>query len=449
MANPYLPNWEYIPDGEPRVFGDRVYIYGSHDRAGSDAFCDKVLKCWSAPVDDLNNWVCHGDIFHVADDRDHKSDTDWTTEANYLYAPDVVEKDGKYYLYAYIMNGRGCVGVSDKPEGPFKLLSKYKYNISEEITCNGWFIDPGVLVDDDGRVYIYCGYERSFLAEINGDNMYEVLDGTCIEHFIPNEDRPEEDFVGKETWFFEACSPRKVGDTYYMIYSPKRGSRLAYATADSPIGPYKYRGYIVDNGVDYPAGNDHGSIACINGQWYIFYHRMTNDTIMSRRACVEKIEILPDGTIPPVEMTSLGFQDSLNPYEITPAEIACVLKGGAFVTEKNVFERVITSIKNNCVMGYKYYDFGEDYSSKTMEFAMQVNGYGCECDVHILLDSEDGEEIGCLHVGLDGGTLSTVVKAVTGRHAVFLKVTAPYSGWTGTMFEGRQLFELKQFVFMK
>lgn len=449
MANPYLPNWEYIPDGEPRVFGNRVYIYGSHDKAGSDTFCDKVLKCWSAPVDDLNHWTCHGDIFHVADDRDHKSDTDWTTEINDLYAPDVVEKDGKYYLYAYIMNGRGCVGVSERPEGPFKLLSKYKYNLSEEITCNGWFIDPGVLVDDDGRVYIYCGFERSFLAEINSENMYEVLDDTCIEHFIPVEDRPEDGYIGKETWFFEACSPRKVGDTYYMIYSPKRGSRLAYATSDKPTGPYKYRGYIVDNGVDYPAGNDHGSIACINGQWYIFYHRMTNGTIMSRRACVEKIEILPDGTIPTVEMTSLGFQDALNPYEITPAEIACVLKGGALVTEKNVFERVITGIKDGCVMGYKYYDFGQDYSSKTMEFALHANGCGCDCDVHILLDSEDGEEIGCVHVGLDGGVLKTIVKAVTGRHAVFFKVTTNYTGWQGSWFDGRQLFELKQFVFMK
>ncbi|MBR3824331.1 MAG: family 43 glycosylhydrolase [Lachnospiraceae bacterium] len=449
MANPYLPKWEYIPDGEPRVFGDRVYIYGSHDRAGSVTFCDKVLKCWSASVHNLNDWICHGDIFHVADDRDHKSDTDWTSEINDLYAPDVVEKDGKYYLYAYIMNGRGCVAVSDRPEGPYRLLSKYKYNISEEITCNGWFIDPGVLVDDDGRTYIYCGFERSFLAEINSDNMYEVLDGTCIEHFIPVEDRPEDGFVGRETWFFEACSPRKVGDTYYMIYSPKKGSRLAYATSDNPIGPYRYRGYIVDNGVDYPGGNDHGSIACINGQWYIFYHRMTNGTIMSRRACVERIEILEDGTIPTVEMTSLGFQEALNPYEITPAEIACVLKGGAIVTEKNVFERVITQIKEGCIMGYKYYDFGEDYSSKTMEFAMQVYGLGCDCDVHILLDGEDGEEIGSVHVGPDSGVLTTIVKAVTGRHAVFLKVTTNYQGWQCGEISRRPLFDLKQFVFMK
>ena len=54
MPNPYLPLWEYIPDGEPRVFGDRIYVYGSHDTAGSDTFCDYVLKCWSAPVDGID-----------------------------------------------------------------------------------------------------------------------------------------------------------------------------------------------------------------------------------------------------------------------------------------------------------------------------------------------------------------------------------------------------------
>ena len=74
MPNPYLPTWEYIPDGEPRVFGDRVYIYGSHDEAGSDHFCDYVLKCWSAPINNLNDWTCHGDIFHTQADRDHLSD---------------------------------------------------------------------------------------------------------------------------------------------------------------------------------------------------------------------------------------------------------------------------------------------------------------------------------------------------------------------------------------
>jgi len=447
--NPFLPLWEYIPDGEPRVFGDRVYIYGSHDKAGSDSFCDHKLKCWSAPLDNLGDWVCHGDIFHTIPDRDHPADTDWTDISNQLFAPDVVEKDGRYYLYAYIIGAKGCVAVSDRPEGPFTLLSKYKYTIPDSVCCDGWFIDPGVFVDDDGRTYIYCGFERSFMAEINSDNMYEVIDGSCIEHIIPCEVTETGGFDKTEKIFFEACSMRKVGDTYYLIYSPKQGTRLAYATSDKPTGPFTYRGYIVDNGVDYPGGNDHGSIAQINGQWYIFYHRMTNGSIMSRRACVEKIEILPDGSIPTVEMTSLGFEDSLSPYKITPADTACVLKGGAFVTEKNIFERVVTGIYDGCVMGWKYFDFGEDFSSKTMEFCAQINGMGADCTLHIHIDSEDGEEIGCCTIGHDGGTISAVVKNVTGRHAVFFRVSTPYQGWTADYFKGRQLFELRSFVFVK
>ena len=80
---------------------------------------------------------------------------------------------------------------------------------------------------------------------------------------------------------------------------------------------------------------------------------------------------------------------------------------------------------------------------------MQVKGCGCDCDVHILLDGEAGEEIGCVHVSLDDGVYQTIVKATTGRHAVFLKITTNYTGWQGEWFQGRQLFELKQFVFMK
>ena len=448
--NPYLPVWEYIPDGEPRVFGDRVYIYGSHDIAGANEFCDYVLKCWSAPVNDLNNWVCHGEIFRTVADAEHEASIDYGNDQTRLFAPDVVQgKDGKYYLYAYIVNAKGCVAVSDKPEGPFRLVSTYKYTIPDSVCCNGWFIDPGVLVDDDGRTFIYCGYEKSFLAEVNSDNMYEILDGTCIENFIPCEPTGQGNFSNKESLFFEACSPRKINGTYYMIYSPKPNycSRLAYATSDSPTGPYTYRGYIIDSGKDYPGGNDHGSVACINGQWYIFYHRMTNGTIMSRRGCVEKIEILPDGTIPPVETTSLGFEDSLLPYRITPADIACVLKGKAFITEHNIFERVIANIHEGDEIGYKYFDFGEDNSSRTMGFSARINGLGTDCRMHIYADDE---EIGECIIGHGSGIVSTTVKAVTGRHAIYFKITTDYGGnWTETYFKDRALFELIEFVFTK
>lgn len=449
MPNPYLPEWEYIPDGEPRVFGDRVYVYGSHDRAGSLSFCDYILKCWSAPLSDLNNWVCHGEVFRTKAAEGRPADTDWTGENTQLFAPDVVEKDGKYYLYAYIVNARGCVAVADRPEGPFKLISKYKYTISDEICCNGWFIDPGVLVDDDGRTYIYCGFERSFMAEVNSDNMYEIKDNSCIEHIIPIEPDEKHGFTEEESLFFEACSPRKIGDTYYLIYSPKRGSRLAYATSDSPTGPFTYRGWIVDNGVDYPGGNNHGSVACINGQWYVFYHRMTNGTIMSRRGCVERIEILPDGTIPSVEMTSLGFEDSLDPFRITKAELACVLKGGAQVIEKGIFNRCISNITDGAVIGYKYYDFGDDFGLKNMSFAADTTGCGCDCELHILIDGEDGEEIGCVHVGRNGGEVKCKVKPLCGRHSVFFKVTTDYNNWAGDVIIKRNLFDLNSFVFLK
>ena len=173
---------------------------------------------------------------------------------------------------------------------------------------------------------------------------------------------------------------------------------------------------------------------------------------------MEKITILPDGTIPPVEMTSLGFEDALSPYRETPADIACVLKGGAFITEKTVFERVVTGITENGVIGYKYFDFGEDYSSKTMEFAARVTGCGCESTLHIHIDSEDGEEIGSCPVGSGDGIAHAIVKKVTGRHALFFTVSAGYhssenkddpNDWIAGMFRGRVLFELKSFMFMK
>ena len=436
MANPYLPNWEYIPDGEPRVFGDRIYVYGSHDRKDSIDFCDYKLKVWSAPVSDPTKWVCHGDIFRSRDGHDSPSDVDWTDEL--LFAPDVVERGGKYYLYAYIVNAKGCVAVADRPEGPFRLLSRYEYDIPNHYD-NGTFIDPGVLVDDDGRVYIYCGYQGSYICELK-DNMYEAVPGSYKLDIIP---------TAEPHRFFEACSPRKINGTYYLIYSPQRGSCLDYAISDSPTGPFTYRGTIIDNGIDFPGGNDHGSVCCVNGQWYIFYHRMTNGTIMSRRGCVERIEILPDGTIPQVEMTSLGFEESLNPYDFTQADTACVLKGGCYITETSVFERPIVNVTDGCVMGWKYFDFGEDFASKTMQIRLKLRGTGSRGRVHVRLDSEDGEELGTVDFAEDSGTAGARIKAATGRHAVFLVAESGYEGWFAGEMKGRQLFMLDGFVIMK
>ena len=439
MANPYLPGWEYIPDGEPRVFGDRIYIYGSHDRTGHEKFCEYILKVWSAPVSNPGNWVCHGVVFSTRDTDGHVSDVEWSD--NELYAPDVVCRDGKYYLYAYIVGAKGCVAVADRPEGPFTLLSRYEYHIDKHFD-DGIFIDPGVLVDDDGQVYIYCGYLGSYMAQINPENMYEIIDGSYRETILP---------VDGEQGFFEACSPRKVGDTYYLIYSPKIGSRLDYAVSDSPLGPFEPKGTIIDNGIEYPGGNNHGSICEIGGQWYIFYHRMTNGTVMSRRGCVERIRILPDGTIPQVEMTSLGFEDALNPYRVTSADTACVLTGGCIITERNEFERSIIRITDGCVMGWKYFDFGMN-SGSCQRIKVKIKGRGCRGKIHVFLDAADesagGRKICELTFGSDDAVLCGELSRIEGKHALYLKAEADYEDWGAEMLKGRELFELTSFLFL-
>ena len=110
---------------------------------------------------------------------------------------------------------------------------------------------------------------------------------------------------------------RKIGDTYYYIFADVERGRptaLGYATSDSPLGPFTYRGIIIDNAdCDPDSWNNHGSIACFNGQWIVCYHRSSRNSRMNRRLCMEKIRILEDGTIPEVKMTSQGLGDPFGP----------------------------------------------------------------------------------------------------------------------------------------
>ena len=89
--NPYLPNYEYIPDGEPHIFGERLYIYGSHDQFGGTKYCENDYVCWSVPLSDLKDWRFEGEIYSKKQ-HPHKE------EMAELFAPDVVRgKDGRYY----------------------------------------------------------------------------------------------------------------------------------------------------------------------------------------------------------------------------------------------------------------------------------------------------------------------------------------------------------------
>jgi hypothetical protein len=387
-AGPILPAGEYIPDGEPRVFGDRVYLYGSHDRRDSKEFCDHLLKVWSAPLSDLTQWRDEGISFSTRDEAGHKDDVDWSDD--FLYAPDVIKKDGKYYLYAYIFPAQAAVAVSDSPAGPFKVIGKLTAP-ADAPDIGGWhrmYSDPGVLVDDDGKVYLYWGFQQSHMAQLNPANMFEILPHTYQADPIPK----TEPFK-----FFEAISPRKINGRYYIIYAD--GGILTYAIGDKPTGPFKYGGHIVGNGKDYPGGNNHGSLAQLNGQWYIFYHRMTNNTVYSRIACVEKVNIESDGSIKEVEMTSLGFRESLDPYAETSAHLACVLTGGNYISETDDHAMPVVRNKAGAAIGFKYFRFPEAAAAapeaKPTVFTAQIRPRSAPGKLEIWIDALDtGTKLG-------------------------------------------------------
>lgn len=355
-VNPYLPLWEHIPDGEPYLFDDpdnpgkkRVYIYGSHDIERS-AYCGRNQVVWSADPDSLNNWRYDGVIFESVSDGagnllrgDGKGDI--------LYAPDIAVKtmpDGSklYYLYPNTQDGKrgGQIAVSSRPDGPFRVCNWDDEDPQKTYGILGF--DPGVFVDDDGRVYGYWGFGRSMAAELDPNTMSTVKEGTeIVEDLISGMDQ-EGDFK-----FFEASSIRKIDDKYVLIYSrmskegewglPRTNYTLAYAYSDNPLGPYTYGGTIIDaRGRDTdasgntipttsPYGNTHGSILEINGQWYVFYHRQTGLDEYARQAMVSPIEVRVEPgkggkvEISEAELTSEGFEiEGLDPYKRYPAGIA-------------------------------------------------------------------------------------------------------------------------------
>ena len=154
--NPYLPSWEYTPDGEPHVFGGRVYVYGSHDRLHGHTYCLNDYVCWSAPVENLADWRYEGVIYGRSDDPDNADGE------GCLFAPDVTRgPDGRYYLY-YVLSNRGYVSVAvcDTPAGRYQYLGNVRYadgvRLGERAGDEPQF-DPGVLTEGD-LTYMYTGF---------------------------------------------------------------------------------------------------------------------------------------------------------------------------------------------------------------------------------------------------------------------------------------------------
>ncbi len=460
-GNPFLPLWEHIPDGEPYVFEDpdnpgqqRVYIYGSHDSRLTD-YCGRELVVWSASVDNLMHWRYDGEIFSVnknANGELLRPDS----VADVLFAPDVTlvtAADGTktYYLYPNNQAGgrNGMVCKSSRPDGPFEVCNWSNDNPNR--TDGILEFDPAVFVDDDGKIYGYWGFNRSYAAELDPTTMATVKPGTEIVKDMVSGRMQDGIFS-----FFEASSIRKIKDKYVFIYSrftkdgefglPVSNYTLAYAYGDNPLVPRTYGGTIIDGRgrevneqgdtiasatID---GNTHGSICEINGQWYVFYHRQSGLNEYARQAMVAPISVdVEEGKGGKVEIsegeyTSEGFAlNGLDPFERHSAGIACWYTGpkpavhtwpnntfyGSYVAatygEGDKFDAPY-DIRNNTnpvvnntdgsIVGYKYFNFeAERLANKAnLMLVLRLIPEGIDGTIEIMLDrpweSQGGKKIG-------------------------------------------------------
>ena len=404
--NPILPLSQFIPDVEAHQFSDgRLYLYGSMDICGNNAWCSNQYKVFS--TDDMIHFTDHGMSFCT------EQEALGIFHGSTLYAPDCIEKDGKYYLYFCtvksgqngVENGEG-VAVSNNPWGPFEKAKPI-------FIANGDGIDPAVFIDDDKTAYLYWGQFRLRGARLK-ENMCEIDESTLHTNII-NE---------IEHGFHEGSSMRKRNGIYYLVYADDSGglpTRLSYAMGKSPFGPFEKKGIHIDNiGCDPSAPNNHGSIAEFNGQWYLFYHRHTHNSHYNRRTCVEPITFYEDGTIHRVEMTTQGIDGFISPDTRMDAGRACQLYANAYI-ERNKEDEYIRAITDGDGAVYKYYKFNRCFHS----FRALVKGAKRECSIEIRLGHVAGELLGTCHIPAqqkaeNWTTVSCKINHTVGNHGICL-----------------------------
>ena len=301
--NPIIRD-QFSADPTARVFNNKVYVYPSHDIVPpegqrQDWFCMEDYHVFSS--ENLTDWTDHGVIVT-------QNKVPWVRPDSYsMWAPDCVERNGKYYFYFPSAPKAGMgfgvgVAIAESPEGPFVCEPEPIKGI------NG--IDPCVLLASDGNAYIFWGNGRC--AKLK-DNMKELADDTPKEKVKWGEREFEMYGVnclkGLPSRQAEGPFAFEYNGNYYLTYPYVRENTevLGYAMSKNPMGPYEYKGLIMaehENG----CWTNHHSIIYYKGQWYLFYHH--NDFSprddKRRSVCIEKLYFNADGTIKEVKPTMRG-----------------------------------------------------------------------------------------------------------------------------------------------
>ena len=485
--NPFLPATEYVPDGEPHVFRDRVYVYGSHDLAdGTAVMCAGDYVCYSAALTDLAHWRYEGVIFRRDQDPFARMMTerggDRLGMKSHLFAPDVVEIEGKYYLYYGIgLSESGiAMAVADSPVGPFEYVGRVRYPESEKPA--GWRdgrdgLDDGdmaffggraaisrrgirfkeypydpALLKHDGRLFLYFGLLNCYVVELDLCDMRTVLKnetGGYVTQVVRA--RPlklASDLLLKsrtDAHFVNGPSIREIDGRFVLSYYAMGSggfNGMYYAIADAPQGPFTPMGPLVSlgnarfQGQEAPTdhvGNIHGGMFSVEGQWYQIYHRQTK---AGRSACVAPLTRAADGRFEQAEHTSMGFSaHPLDAFCRWPAYMACHLTNRKGVSGKDspvIDQRpyhcpggelpVVTRLRAGDIVGYKYFDFGTDtLSGAQVSIELNPTSRG-RVDV-VLDDPLSGDVVATIQIDEPVGmwtSFTTSMPAVSGIHAVYL-----------------------------
>lgn len=242
-------------DPSPHVFGGKVYVYATNDQDNSGKYWDSTdWRLFSSK--DLKSWTDEGSFLSVTVFK-------WARPDAKAWAPEAAHRNGKYYFYAPVGGDKIGVAVSKHPKGPFKdARSDALIDKARDANAGAEPIDPAVLVDDDGQAYLLFGTRVPKIVKLKA-NMIET-DGPILD--IRVDGFPADDAKKK---YGEAPYLHKRNGLYYFTFSTGWPGQIVYATSKTPMGPYTYRGVVLDY---LDISTNHQAIIDFKGRSWLFYH---------------------------------------------------------------------------------------------------------------------------------------------------------------------------------
>lgn len=290
-GNPVIKH-KYTADPAAYVYKDTLFIFTGQDAAGGQTGYNMPNWCCFATTDMKHFWEYNTPM--------RASDFTWGAQ-NAAWAGQVVERNGKFYWYTSSNTTGIGVGVSNRPEGPYKdaLGRALLTNANSPGLTHSWrTIDPSVFIDDDGQAWLYWGNGATWVCKLNPDMIsYDASFGTKMVSITGSMDFP----------FTEAPWVHKKDGLYYLSFAVGFPERISYAVSTSPTGPFVYKGIL--NEIAGNSNTNHQAIVQFKNNWYFIYHNggiQTDGGSFSRSVCIDKLEFDENNMYKPVIMTTKG-----------------------------------------------------------------------------------------------------------------------------------------------